>query len=63
MVVLGAHQLPHALLRELSAQDVCPTGEYDMGQRTYSLDFRIVEGDVTKPENAFKTDDFSPHGE
>ena len=62
LVVLGAHDLPQALQHELSTHNVCPGNEYVMDGKAYTLHFRLIDGDVTLPRNAFKTDEFSPHG-
>lgn len=35
--------------------------EFDKIQ--YTLDFRIIEGDVGLPQNSFRTSDFLPHGQ
>ena len=31
-------------------------------EEVFSLDYRCVSGDVSLPENAFRTQDFLPHG-
>ena len=31
-------------------------------EEIFSLDYRCVSGDVSLPENAFRTQDFLPHG-
>lgn len=35
---------------------------FEVDKIQYSLDFRIIEGDVGLPQNSFRTSDFLPHG-
>jgi hypothetical protein len=37
--------------------------EVEVEGEVYCLDYRTINGDVTQPQNAFATPDFSPHGE
>ena len=36
--------------------------EFEHQNQIFSLDYRTVSGDVSLPENAFRTQDFLPHG-
>lgn len=49
-------------LRCLVLQLQCVDDEYTLDGQIYSLDYRIIDGDVTLPQNSFKTTDFTPHG-
>ena len=37
--------------------------EFEHEGQVFSLDYRTISGDVSLPENAFRTQDFLPHGE
>ena len=37
--------------------------EFEHEGQIFSLDYRTISGDVSLPENAFRTQDFLPHGE
>lgn len=56
LVVLGTNGLAEQLVGEIRAQ--CEGDEYDL----FSLDYRLITGDVSLPHNSFKTADFLPHG-
>ena len=43
-------------------QAVCQDDEFEHQNQIFSLDYRTVSGDVSLPENAFRTQDFLPHG-
>lgn len=43
-------------------QSQCEDDEYKIDCQFYSLDYRIICGDVNLPQYAFKTSDFIPHG-
>ncbi|XP_047740430.1 rho GTPase-activating protein 190 isoform X12 [Hyalella azteca] len=53
----GLAQTLHAAIRAEFAGD-----EVEVEGEVYCLDYRTIEGDVTQPQNAFATPDFSPHG-
>lgn len=36
--------------------------QYLLDNQLYSLDYRPIDGDVTLPQNSFRTQDFVPHG-
>jgi len=37
--------------------------EFEHEGQIFSLDYRVISGDVSLPENAFRTQDFLPHGQ
>merc|ERR550539_1474372 len=41
---------------------ICQDDEFEHQNQIFSLDYRTVSGDVSLPENAFRTQDFLPHG-
>ncbi len=43
-------------------QTQCRDDEFEHEGQVFSLDYRTVSGDVSLPENAFRTQDFLPHG-
>lgn len=43
-------------------QAQCEDDEYEIDCQFYSLDYRIINGDVSLPHNSFRTADFIPHG-
>lgn len=43
-------------------QAQCEDDEYEIDCQFYSLDYRIITGDVSLPHNSFRTADFVPHG-
>lgn len=60
LVVLGAAHLPSTL--EAQVKKVCKNDTFSHQDEMFSLDYRTVSGDVSLPENAFRTQDFLPHG-
>ena len=44
-------------------QGLCVDDEFEHEGQVFSLDYRTISGDVSLPENAFRTQDFLPHGE
>ena len=61
LVILGNADLTGTLERQVKA--LCNTEDEFMHQdEVFSLDYRCVSGDVSLPENAFRTQDFLPHG-
>lgn len=46
----------------LSLQVHCDDDEYEIDCRLYSLDYRIIDGDVSLPQNSFQTSKFLPNG-
>ena len=36
--------------------------QYLLDNQLYSLDYRPIDGDVSLPQNSFRTKDFLPHG-
>lgn len=49
-------------LQFLLFQNLCPEDEYTVDSTTYSLDYRPVDGDVSREQNALATANFKPHG-
>ncbi|XP_065166513.1 rho GTPase-activating protein 190 isoform X5 [Atheta coriaria] len=60
LVLLGADQLAEELAAKIRAQ--CEDDEYEIDCQFYSLDYRIITGDVGLPHNSFRTAEFVPHG-
>ena len=61
LVILGNADLTGTLERQVKA--LCNSADEFMHQdEVFSLDYRRVSGDVSLPENAFRTQDFLPHG-
>ncbi|XP_059469348.1 rho GTPase-activating protein 190 isoform X15 [Neocloeon triangulifer] len=60
LVLLGIDGLAEELATEIRAQ--CEDDEYEFECQTYGLDYRIIDGDVSLPQNSFRTSDFLPHG-
>ena len=56
----GADVLAGELSSQINSQ--CPNREFEHGGQVFSLDLRTISGDVDKPQNNFKTADFSPQG-
>lgn len=48
---------------KLHFQVQCDEDEYELDCHLYNLDYRIIDGDVSLPENSFKGTDFLPNGE
>ena len=46
----------------VSLKAICQDDEFEHQNQIFSLDYRTVSGDVSLPENAFRTQDFLPHG-
>lgn len=44
-------------------QAQCTDDVFEFDKIQYTLDFRIIDGDVGLPQNSFRTSDFLPHGE
>jgi hypothetical protein len=40
----------------------CDEDEYELDCHLYTLDYKIIDGDVSLPENSFKGTDFLPNG-
>jgi len=40
----------------------CTEEEYTLDGELFSLDYRTIDGDVSLPDNSFKTNHFLPHG-
>ncbi|XP_066261136.1 rho GTPase-activating protein 190 [Euwallacea similis] len=60
LIILGLNNLADNLASKIRAQ--CDDDEYEIDCQFYSLDYRIISGDVSLPHNSFKTTDFVPHG-
>ncbi|KAK6631018.1 hypothetical protein RUM44_003190 [Polyplax serrata] len=60
LVILGINGLAEGLVTEI--RTLCQGDEYELSCQLYSLDYRIINGDVSQPQNSFKTNDFLPHG-
>lgn len=60
LILLGVGDLAHELAGEIRA--LCDEDEYEMDNQVYSLDYRIIDGDVSLPQNSFRTSEFTPQG-
>lgn len=60
LVLLGTNNLADDLAAKIRAQ--CEDDEYEIDCQFYSLDYRVISGDVALPHNSFRTADFVPHG-
>uniref|UniRef100_A0A1B6CUS5 Rho-GAP domain-containing protein n=1 Tax=Clastoptera arizonana TaxID=38151 RepID=A0A1B6CUS5_9HEMI len=60
LVILGVGGLAEELSNEIRAQ--CEDDEYEIDCHLYSLEYRIIDGDVSLPQNSFQSTDFLPHG-
>ncbi|XP_005097825.1 rho GTPase-activating protein 35 isoform X2 [Aplysia californica] len=60
LVLLGKDGLAIALNREI--RTLCTDDEYRLESTTYSLDYRPIDGDVSREQNALATANFKPHG-
>ncbi|KAL1130273.1 hypothetical protein AAG570_013211 [Ranatra chinensis] len=60
LVILGTSGLSHELASEIRAQ--CDDDEFEIDCQLYSLEYRIIDGDVSLPQNSFQSTDFLPHG-
>lgn len=60
LIILGINNLAEDLAAKIRAQ--CEDDEYEIDCQFYSLDYRIINGDVSMPHNSFRTADFVPHG-
>ncbi|CAL1291987.1 unnamed protein product [Larinioides sclopetarius] len=60
LVLLGSGGLADELANIIKAQ--CTDDMFEVDKVQYSLDFRIIDGDVGLPQNSFRTSDFLPHG-
>ncbi len=61
LVILGSDKLTGTLERQVKS--LCNSDdEFLHNDQVFSLEYRCVSGDVSLPENAFRTQDFLPHG-
>ncbi|XP_025830625.1 rho GTPase-activating protein 190-like isoform X2 [Agrilus planipennis] len=60
LVILGINNLAEELASKIRTQ--CDDDEYEIDCQFYSMDYRIITGDVSLPHNSFRTSDFVPHG-
>ncbi|XP_017768448.1 PREDICTED: rho GTPase-activating protein 190 isoform X5 [Nicrophorus vespilloides] len=60
LVILGINHLAEDLSMKIREQ--CEDDEYKIDGQFYSLDYRIITGDVSLPHNSFRTSEFVPHG-
>lgn len=60
LLILALNNLAENLAAKIRAQ--CDDDEYEIDCQFYSLDYRIISGDVSLPHNSFRTSDFIPHG-
>lgn len=42
---------------------MCEDDEFELDNQIFSLDYRSIDGDVSLPQNSFKTPEFTPHGQ
>ncbi|KAH9518727.1 hypothetical protein Btru_006096 [Bulinus truncatus] len=60
LVLLGKDGLAISLNKEI--RNLCIDDEYVVENTTYSLDYRPIDGDVSREQNALATANFRPHG-
>ncbi|KAI5726554.1 hypothetical protein M8J76_004669 [Diaphorina citri] len=60
LVILGIGGLADEVCNEIRGQ--CEDDEYELDCQLYSLEYRIIDGDVNLPQNSFQSSDFLPHG-
>lgn len=60
ILILGVHNIAEDFVTKIRSQ--CEDDEYKIDCQFYSLDYRIICGDVDLPQHSFKTSDFVPHG-
>ena len=60
LVLLGVGGLAQELANEIRA--LCDEDEFEMDNQLFSLDYRIIDGDVSLPQNSFRTANFTPQG-
>ena len=60
LVLLGKDGLATTLNRDI--RQCCIDDEFTCGSRMYSLDYRPIDGDVTREQNSLSTANFKPHG-
>ncbi|RXG52306.1 Rho GTPase-activating protein [Armadillidium vulgare] len=60
LVILGTNDLAQNLHKVI--RDNCEDDELEVDNEIFTLDYRIIDGDVSLPQNAFKTSEFVPHG-
>lgn len=60
LVILGIGGLANQVCKEIRSQ--CEDDEYEIDCQLYSLEYRIIDGDVNVPQNSFQSADFLPHG-
>lgn len=60
LILLGVGDLAHELASEI--RGLCDEDEYELDNQVYSLDYRIIDGDVSLPQNSFRTAEFTPQG-
>ncbi|XP_050734649.1 rho GTPase-activating protein 190-like isoform X3 [Eriocheir sinensis] len=60
LVLLGNQGLADDLQNVI--RSVCEDDEFELDNQIFSLDYRSIDGDVSLPQNSFKTPEFTPHG-
>ncbi|UYV65631.1 RhoGAPp190 [Cordylochernes scorpioides] len=61
LVILGSLGLAEQLMNAIKG--LCDEdGKFEVEKSQYTLDFRIIDGDVSLPQNSFRTTEFMPHG-
>ncbi|XP_064079322.1 rho GTPase-activating protein 190-like isoform X2 [Macrobrachium nipponense] len=60
LVLLGNQGLADDLQNVV--RSVCEDDEFELENQIFTLDYRSIDGDVSLPQNSFKTPDFVPHG-
>ncbi|CAL4066050.1 unnamed protein product, partial [Meganyctiphanes norvegica] len=60
LVLLGNQGLAEDLQNII--RSVCEDDELEFENQIYSLDYRTIDGDVSLPQNSFKTVEFNPQG-
>ncbi|XP_069950018.1 rho GTPase-activating protein 190-like isoform X17 [Cherax quadricarinatus] len=60
LILLGNQGLAEDLQNVI--RSVCEDDEFELDNQIFSLDYRSIDGDVSLPQNSFKTPEFTPHG-
>ena len=60
LILLGISGLAQELMTEMRA--LCEDNDYEVDGQHYRLEYRVIDGDVNEPQNAFRTTNFTPQG-
>ncbi|XP_014247205.1 rho GTPase-activating protein 190 isoform X2 [Cimex lectularius] len=60
LVILGIKGLAHEFASEIRV--LCEDDDIEIDYCLYSIELRVIEGDVNLPQNSFKSSEFQPNG-